>query len=219
MKKSRKRLPPWLLVPPLAVAVRCLRQTYRVSVRDEAGVLAPDAPWPFISTLWHNRLLLLVDFFPRRIQHRTAALASASRDGEYAAWVLRCFGYTAVRGSSSRGGYHALIEMRQQLEQHRRSMAITLDGPRGPRYEVHPGAVLLAEWTGYPIIPLSLNAPKRWEFRSWDRTQLPKPFARVELVIGKPLFVPPTRDDEQRRAEISRLRDAMLAITDDGRSA
>lgn len=216
--KKRKRLTvPLFAIRGLAYAVRAVQHSYRVQVHDDAGILGEPGLRPFIAALWHNRLLLLVDFFPRHMRYHSAALASASRDGTYAASFLEVFGLEAVRGSSSRGGYHALVELRKKLQDEKKNVALTLDGPRGPRYEVQPGAVLLAEWTGLPIVPLSFTARRRWEFKGWDRTQLPKLFSHVDVVVGKPLFIPPNLNDVQRRAEIARVRDAMLAITDDTR--
>ena len=95
------------------------------------------------------------------------------------------------------------------------SIVITPDGPRGPRYKVQPGAVLLAEATGVPVIPYSVNAPHRWDLKGWDRTQIPKPFSRVEVVIGHPLHVPPKLSPEGRAAACEQLLEAMMAITRD----
>jgi len=191
-----------------------LRQTYRVQQNDPRELIAREKPWPIIAALWHNRIPLLVNFFPSRLCHQAAALASASRDGEYAAEFLKSFGYFPIRGSSSRGGYQALFEMKKVLEGGL-SVALTVDGPRGPRYSVSPGAVILAEWTGIPIIPLGLNAPRRWELKGWDRTQIPKPFSRVEFIIGEPIFIAPDLVPEQRETECRRLASALMQITQD----
>jgi lysophospholipid acyltransferase (LPLAT)-like uncharacterized protein len=215
-KRKRKTVSPWLVTLG-CWAMRLCQRTYRVEVQDAIGFLTPARPWPVIAVLWHNRVAILADFMPAEIRHGAVALASASRDGEVAARALRIFGFQVVRGSSSRGGYQALLELRRKLDE-RITVGLTVDGPRGPRYEVHPGAVLLAEWTGLPVVPVSLNAPCRWELKGWDRTQIPKPFSRVKVVVGEALRVPPDLSPEQREAECRRVRNALLAITVDDRS-
>lgn len=197
-----------------ALLMRLCRRTYRVTVVDPGGFREHMQPWPVVVALWHNRVALLSGFFPRRFHERTVALASASRDGETAARALEAFQFQVVRGSSSRGGYQALRELRRKLDENL-SAALTVDGPRGPRYGVHPGVVLLAEWSGRPVLPVCVNAPRRWELKGWDRTQVPKPFSRVTLVIGEPLFIPPELSSEAREQQCARVREALLHITDD----
>jgi hypothetical protein len=216
-KKKKKRAVPGWAITLAAWIFRAYRHTWRVKRTDKAGVIDGDGtPWPIIAVLWHNRIPVLADFFPLRLQRQSAGLASASRDGEAAARVLHAFGYQAVRGSSSRGGFEALLGLRKTLEAGC-SVALTVDGPRGPKYEVHPGAVLLAEQTGVPIVPLMLHSPNRWELGGWDRMQIPKPFARVNFTVGEPIRVPRELTPEQRREWCLKVRDAMLALTNDGR--
>ncbi|MFA4945326.1 MAG: lysophospholipid acyltransferase family protein [Lentisphaeria bacterium] len=216
MAGKKKTLPYWLVALG-ATLFRLLRHTWRVTVEDRAGLLAATAPWPAVTILWHNRIPILADLFPRRLRQGTAALASASRDGEAAAHLLRAFDYQVVRGSSSRGGHAALNALHAKLDAGT-GVAITVDGPRGPRYTLHAGAVHLAVQTGRPLIPLALNAPHRWELKGWDRTQIPKPFSRVTLVIGEPLHLQPMPTDAERQAQLETVRQALLAITDDRRA-
>ena len=96
-----------------------------------------------------------------------------------------------------------------------RSVALTPDGPRGPRYQVQQGIVILAEKTGCPIVPLSMNSNRRWQLGGWDRTQIPKPLSAVSLVVGKPMHVPAGMTPEQRDKECERVRQAMMQITAD----
>ena len=212
--KNKRRLP-GLLVAAAALTARLLRRTYRTRIRDEAGLLAATDLWPVILVVWHNRLLFTADFFPKRMRARTKALASASRDGEYAAAFIERFLGGVVRGSTSRGGLKALRQLKRELSDDH-SVVLTVDGPRGPRYRLQIGAALLAARTGIPAVPISLNAPSRWELKGWDRTQIPKPFSSVELVIGAPVHVPPTRGSDALDVQRQRLEDALLAITDDG---
>jgi lysophospholipid acyltransferase (LPLAT)-like uncharacterized protein len=211
--KGRRHLPA-LMTFAAAALVRILKLTFRVRIVDETGLLRNDRPWPVIVLLWHNRLLFASAFFPRNLRRRTAALTSASRDGQYAADFLRCFSIGAVRGSSSRGGRDALKELRKCLLAGH-SVALTPDGPRGPKYELQIGPVLLAEMTGIPLVPVSVNAPARWELGGWDRTQIPKPFSRVEFVIGAPIFIHRKLTAEQRAEMRAQVEAALMAVTKD----
>jgi lysophospholipid acyltransferase (LPLAT)-like uncharacterized protein len=156
-------------------------------------VLTPEPHKPIaqqtgvIYTLWHGRLL------PLTYYHRAqsiATLISQSADGEYIARVVERWGYTAIRGSSSRGGGAALREM-VKLARNRRSLAITPDGPRGPRQQLKPGVLTLAQLTGFPMIPMSASATRAWWVDArWDRFLVPKPFATVFIRYADPVYVP-----------------------------
>lgn len=214
--KNKRRMPTWLAWL-FALFVKGIQCTYRVDVEDPHGFLEEDRPWPVIFTLWHNRLLFLAGCFPASMRRDSSVLISASRDGEYASAFIRFFHLGVVRGSSSRGAVGALRKMIGCLSSGR-SVVITLDGPRGPRYSVHLGAVGLARKCGVPVVPISLNAARRWELRSWDRTQIPVPFSRVRVCIGRPVGPESCLLDESasRESGADALREAMLAITDDG---
>ena len=140
-----------------------------------------------IYTLWHGRLL------PLTYYHRNqniATLISQSSDGEYIARVVERWGYEAIRGSSSRGGGAALREM-VKLSRTGRSLAITPDGPRGPRQQLKPGVLTLAQLTGLPMIPMSASATRAWWVDArWDLFLVPKPFSSVFVRYADPVFVP-----------------------------
>jgi lysophospholipid acyltransferase (LPLAT)-like uncharacterized protein len=123
-------------------------------------------------------------------------LVSLHRDGEYITRAVRRWGYTAVRGSTSRGGLEALRELIRHVKQGR-SLAITPDGPRGPREKMKPGPVIIAQRTGAPIIPVVSGASRGWFFGGWDRFLIPQPFARCQIVYGEPVFVPRQADEAQ----------------------
>ena len=120
-------------------------------------------------------------------------ITSQNFDGEWIAGIIRRFGYGTARGSTSRGGARALVQLRRDLNEGRPA-AFTLDGPRGPARVAQPGAVFLAGATGHPILPFHIESSSAWTMGSWDRAQVPKPFARVGVVIGEPLAVPDTAD-------------------------
>lgn len=151
---------------------------------------------PVVFTLWHGRLL------PCTYHHRhqgVVTLVSLHRDGEYITRAVRRWGYTAVRGSSSRGGLEALRELIRHVKKGR-SLAITPDGPRGPREKMKPGPVIIAQRTGAPIIPVVSGASRARYFGGWDRFLIPMPFARLQIAYGEPVFVPRDADEQQLQA-------------------
>ena len=113
-----------------------------------------------------------------------AALVSASKDGAFLAGILECFGVQPVRGSSSRRGPQALLELTTWAERGY-DLAITPDGPRGPCYVVQDGVMSLAQLTGLPIVPVSYHVNWKIQLKSWDRFQIPLPFSRCEMYFGK----------------------------------
>ena len=162
-----------------------------------------------IMAFWHGRILPGLIFWRDR---GIVVITSENFDGEWIARIIARFGYGAARGSSSRGGVKALVQMKRLMQQGH-ATAFTLDGPRGPAEVAQPGAVWLAKATGQPILPFHLEAASAWHVRSWDRTQIPRPFTRIAMAVGEPFFVAPDADDtaiEQRRqdleAELRRLR-------------
>ena len=82
---------------------------------------------------------------------------------------------------------------------------LTVDGPRGPRYTVHPGAAALALASGAPVVPILVNADSYWQMKSWDRMQIPKPFSRVTLVLGEPLTIPAGTSQAEANAMVGDL--------------
>lgn len=211
-RKGIRDLPPWVYTLAAGM-MKTLRFTWRVKIDDRAGILESRSPKPFIFACWHNRLMFLPTVTPKWLLRNTAGLASDSRDGEYAAQMLMAFGMQMVRGSTSKGGYRALIRMQHKLNASV-GVALTPDGPRGPRYEVQAGAIILAERTGHQIVPMSLNSNRYWELKGWDRTQIPKPFANVQFILDTPIDVPPNLTPEQREQQCTRLKQALMKISD-----
>lgn len=186
---------------------RLLTLTLRVSWEDRAGIASDELKGPVIFCLWHNRLALAMYIFRaygRR--HLTnaglAALVSASKDGAFLAGILQRFGVQPVRGSSSRRGSQAMLEL-TSWSQRGLHLAITPDGPRGPRYEMQPGVMSLAQLTGAPVIPISWHASRKITLKSWDRFQIPLPFARCVVTLGEPIHVQRELSEEGR----ARLRE------------
>ena len=120
-------------------------------------------------------------------------ITSQNFDGEWIAGIIRRFGYGTARGSSSRGGARALVQLRRELGSGKPA-GFTLDGPRGPARVAQRGAAFLAGATGQPILPFHIESSAAWTMNSWDRTQIPKPFARIALAIGTPIEVADTSE-------------------------
>jgi hypothetical protein len=208
-----------LLARLIYLVVRAVAATLRYEYRDESGLLGDEPPRPVIFAGWHNRLALALIVYEKYVHRRQparrlAALASASRDGALVSRVLELFHVQPVRGSSSRRGLQALVEL-TAWSGRGYDLAITPDGPRGPRYEVQPGVLSLAQLTGQPIVPAAYNLSFKWCLKSWDGFQIPLPFSRCEVVIDAPVIVPRQATQEERdqlRAELSRR---LAAITRD----
>ncbi len=155
-----------------------------------------------IYTTWHNRVLVSTFFWRHR---RIVVMTSQSFDGEYIARFIQRFGFGAARGSSTRGGTGAFVQMMREMRAGHPA-GFMIDGPKGPRYVAKMGAVLLAKKTGNPVLPISLTARKLWEVKSWDRLQVPKPFTSVRVYIAPPIFVPAEVDDEGLQAKRNELQ-------------
>jgi hypothetical protein len=139
-----------------------------------------------VVAIWHGQMLPLV------AHHRdqgVAVLISEHRDGEIIARVVRAFGYATVRGSTSRGGGRALLELVGVLRRGR-EVCVTPDGPRGPRHAFAPGALIAAQRAGVPLVGVVAHVDRRWQLGSWDRFEIPKPFARITVAYGEPTPVP-----------------------------
>ena len=146
-----------------------------------------------VMAFWHGRILPATFYFRRR---GIVVITSENFDGEWIARIIQRFGFGTARGSSSRGGLKAMLQLVRDMEEGKPA-GFTLDGPRGPARVAQPGAIWLARATGNPVLPFHLEADRHWTVNSWDRTQIPKPFSTVALVVGEPLEVPADANDEQ----------------------
>jgi lysophospholipid acyltransferase (LPLAT)-like uncharacterized protein len=160
---------------------------------------------PFIVACWHGRILPMSLYFRGR---GIVVITSENFDGEWIARIIARLGYGTARGSSSRNARAATLQMVRDIRGGR-STAFTLDGPRGPARVAKPGAVWLAAATGAPLLPCHVEAERSWELRSWDRTQIPKPFSRVHLVVGDPIAIRRGLSDEDQ-AQARRDLEAVL---------
>ena len=185
--------------------VRLIVATLRFRVRDDAGVIGRPATPRLIWAFWHNSLFVIPHLLNHYLSHRPgSALTSASRDGEMLAAFLERFNVRPIRGSSSRQGAAALLEMKRLIEQGF-DVAITPDGPRGPRYHLNPGVITLAQKTGALIMPIRVHYSRCWRLKTWDSFEIPKPFATVNIVLLPLYRVAPASSAEEFELERARL--------------
>jgi lysophospholipid acyltransferase (LPLAT)-like uncharacterized protein len=200
-------------------ACKFISATLRYRLHDPYSYLTRKDLGPVIYCLWHNRLALSMQLnsMLRRRQHQSAGLVglvSASKDGAFLAAILQRFGVQPVRGSSSRRGGQALLELTTWTERGY-DIAITPDGPRGPRYIVREGPMTLAQVTGLPIVPVSFHLDWKIQLKSWDRFQIPLPFSRCDITVGK-TFLVPREIPEAKREHLRRELEAELLLISRG---
>jgi lysophospholipid acyltransferase (LPLAT)-like uncharacterized protein len=182
------------------IALLCRTYRWKVDGGSRFDDIASSGQPPILA-LWHGRILAGLHHFRNR---HIVVITSQNFDGEWIAKILEKFGFSTARGSTSRGGARALVQLRRDL-QAGKPAAFTVDGPRGPARVVQPGVVFLAGATGHPILPYHIESDRHWTLGSWDRTQIPKPFANVALAIGEPVSVPGTEEHvlERYRATVA----------------
>jgi len=210
-----QRLAAWLVFR----LIRAVSVTLRYRWHDTSGFFDKPPAAPAIYCVWHNRLALCLEVYYGYVKKRNetpgmAAMVSASKDGALLAAILECFKVQPVRGSTSRRGPQALLELTSWSERGY-DLAITPDGPRGPCYVVQEGIMSLAQLTGLPILPVSYHL--RWKIRakSWDRFQIPLPFSRCDVELEKAIRVPRDASDAEREALRQQLEPTLREITRD----
>jgi len=161
-----------------------------------------------IMTFWHGRILPAAYFFRRR---GIVVITSENFDGEWIAGIIERFGYGTARGSTSRGGGKALLQLVRDMAAGKPA-GFTVDGPRGPARVAQPGAMWLAKATGNPVLPFHVEADRHWTLNSWDRTQVPKPYATVALAMGEPLEVAADADDSRVETARRMLEERLHAL-------
>ncbi len=198
-----------------SILVNMLCASLRYKVIDESGFLEKPSPRPVVILVWHNRILAMPVVFRRYYPKRKGllVLTSASRDGAYLSEFVRCFGMGAVRGSSSRRGAAALLDLVRSVEAGF-DLCITPDGPRGPRYYLGPGALLLSQKCQVPLMPLLVEYSAFWRFKSWDGFAVPKPFSKVTVTSLPLIDIEPSETDaafEEKRKRVElRMSERMV---------
>ena len=165
---------------------------------------------PVIFVCWHGQLLPLVH---RHRRTGTVVLVSEHADGEYITRVIERNGFGTVRGSSTRGGIRGLKGLIRAARAGR-DLALTPDGPRGPARSFKPGALLAAQLTGLPVIPVAAAASAAWHFDSWDRSMVPRPLSVVRIAYGTHRWVDRAAGREALEAQSRALEAELNALTD-----
>jgi lysophospholipid acyltransferase (LPLAT)-like uncharacterized protein len=195
---SKRRLTPMrrlahALIAPVALCV--LRAWWascrivRVEGAEHLDAALAEAP-SLLPCYWHQHELFCGRYLYLQMRRglKLGVLISPSVDGEVPAWIARRLGASVIRGSSTRTGARALRDYYQLLVQDGISPVITPDGPTGPRFVFKPGALLLAQLSGRPLLPMAYSASRAWFF-GWDKFVLPRPFSRIVITIGAPVYI------------------------------
>ena len=184
----------------------------RATVRDTHSV---------IPVYWHQHTIFgvraLLDLRPDGL--KVGFLISPSVDGTAPSMLVGKVGGHVIRGSSTHTGARALRDYYETIVKQEISPAITPDGPRGPLHEFKPGAVMLAQLTGKPILPVSIAASHAWRFRTWDRFELPLPFSRIVIAYGEPVKMPRGIDAESLARMQVEMADRLKALQAEARAA
>lgn len=203
----------------VATLIRLVAATLRFHRHDPHGVFSVRGTGPAIFAIWHNRLALSLVLYRRYVvrqqpERRMAAIVSASRDGALLARILELFKVAPVRGSSSRRGPQALRELVSWAKRGY-DLALTPDGPRGPRYQLQEGVVAAAQLTGLPIVPISYRLSWKIPVKSWDRFQIPLPGSRCDMYVGRPVSVPREASAGEREALRRQLERTLRELSGD----
>jgi len=199
--------------------LRMLFSTVRLHVIDREGFLVSPHTEPAIITFWHNRIPAIALGFLRKYHHRlrkgVVVLTSPSKDGDILSGVMARFGMSSIRGSSSRRGSAALRELSLKLAEGY-DLAITPDGPRGPKYSLGPGVIFLAQKTGAPILPVHARYHHAWRLKTWDAFAIPLPFSRVDIILDHGFWIDPSLVElEPERLKLEELLKTNAQLFDD----
>jgi lysophospholipid acyltransferase (LPLAT)-like uncharacterized protein len=213
-KKFRKiqKLPTWLFWFPAALLkfLKCCCMRTRIDDPENSIETARGT----VTVTWHNRLLFFPAMFPVPTRRRTIAVVSPSRDGQYITDLISHFGLKSLRGSSNKRGAAVQMEAITAIKEGYH-VSFTPDGPRGPKYVLSRGPIHLASVTGAPIIPISVNASRYWQVKSWDNFQIPKPFSKLSLVLSKPIYIPKNLTEQQLEEWRKKVETELMRITQD----
>jgi lysophospholipid acyltransferase (LPLAT)-like uncharacterized protein len=165
-----------------------------------------------IFTFWHGRIFPATYYWRKR---GIVVMTSMNRDGEAIAQCIQRFGYGTARGSSSRGGFRALVELARRIREGR-DAAFTIDGPRGPKYVAKQGPVLLAMKTGSAIFCFHISMKHKIQLKSWDEFQIPLPFTPALVLKAQPIWVPPDASEQQLRDLHEHMQNVLDALRKDG---
>ncbi|MEI6492361.1 MAG: lysophospholipid acyltransferase family protein [Verrucomicrobiota bacterium] len=197
--------------------LKVLFLTIRLRIDDRCGISRNAFAEPCLICFWHNRILGITyafqRFYPKKLRGGVTVLTSPSKDGEILSQFVGAFGMGSVRGSSSRRGSRALLEL-VRIIRDGGDIAITPDGPRGPRYSLGPGVVLLAQTTGTPIVPMHASYSRSFRMKTWDGFIIPLPFSTISVTVDEQINIPKNLDDEEFEQARENLEDILKNAAD-----
>lgn len=199
--------------------IKALISTYRMEIRgkehrEKARALNPKGSYIFV--MWHEQVIAVMN--GHAFTEPYLALASRSKDGDYAAFVAQKMGFTPVRGSSNKkrqdkGGKEAMAMYVDKLKEGLCG-GLTVDGPKGPRHKCKPGAVVMSKLTGAPILPVVAVAKRHIEFNSWDKFKIPLPFTKIIMTYGEPIQVEREADDARVAEICEKVNQSLISLTE-----
>jgi lysophospholipid acyltransferase (LPLAT)-like uncharacterized protein len=196
--------------------IRAYAWTFRLEVENEAPWMAYHRNGGrVLLCTWHQQFFAAIRHFQNYRDHRPGLIISRSKDGEIIAGVASRSGWEPVRGSSSRGGLKAMVDLIEKLRQTRLAGHI-VDGPQGPASVIKNGLIWIAHAADAVIVPFYIFADRAWYFKSWDRFMLPKPFSRVRLRFGEMIRLAATDDEAEFEAQRVQVEKIMLQGLQDG---
>jgi lysophospholipid acyltransferase (LPLAT)-like uncharacterized protein len=207
----RQRISLWFISWASYLAIALIGPTLRYSISWEEPPSPPDAMYeePVIYAFWH-RAVFAAAWLWRKFG--IGVMVSRSFDGEYVARTIEKFGFVPVRGSSSRGGGSALLGLKRRLGEGK-SVAFTIDGPRGPKYVAKPGPVMLSRTSALPMAAFYVAIDNPWVLKTWDALMIPKPFSKALVRVSRKMRVPADADDAQMAHFQTELQTALERVT------
>ena len=194
------------LVLPRALDLLNIRISHYDRSADPAR---PEYNEHLVFSFWHEFIGVIL---PRWGHTPLSILASQHRDGEWVSQTALALGLRIVRGSSTRGGASAIRQLKKQCQE--TSLAITPDGPRGPRRKMAIGPVFMASRLGMPLVPLGIGVNDAWRLKTWDKFAIPKPFSRVRIIFGPKIHVPRKANREELESIRQSVEDLMNDLSD-----
>lgn len=176
---------------------------------------------PIIPCYWHQ-MHIFGSWYMRKLQKRglkIGFLISPSVDGEVAAKIVESWGAVAIRGSSNRTGARALKDMYNTIVKDKISPVTTSDGPTGPVHKFKQGAILLAQLTQSPMLPIAYTASRYWELKTWDKFIIPKPFSRIIIAVGEPHNISKKLNAEEMEEERVKMEIDMINLIETAKAA
>lgn len=187
--------------------LRALKLTYRFEYQG-GDALEQKRPNSYILAMWHQNILSAI---LAHTDKHFSMIISPSKDGEYVSKVCRLFGHEPIRGSSSKGGVKALINSIRSLKSGTPS-AVAIDGPRGPLYSIKPGVFEMAKKAQVPLIPMTIVPKSFWTFdKAWDKFRLPRPFTKIVIHYGTPIFIDSSINKEELGDYVDKLNQSLLS--------